>query len=172
MNQRCQALTIQLLIVVLVAAACSGHGSSATSTATGPRLTAKQYSLALELLATGPTVERADREFTTLAAGAVTPAQCKAGARQFSDDVAATIAQAEKLNPPANVAQLQQRFIAAATTSSEAIAQAADDVESGDLKCGEPWNHRVYGLESTDRAVAALAGMAAQGILFSGNNSH
>ncbi len=162
---RCTAL----VAIVLMAAACSRPGDGGSA---GPPLSHHQYSLALQRLDVSPAAKQAERLFFKLAAGQVTPAQCTAGARQFSDDVARVIDQAGRLSPPADVAQLQDQFVDAATTSSDAIAQAAADVESGDLKCGQPWNRRVYGLQSTNQAVAALAGMAARGILFDGNNSH
>ena len=108
-------------------------------------------------------VREAERLFFTLAAGDVTEEQCKTETRRFVRDVGeATDAVAEP-NAPAEVADLQTKLITAGRVSESKLLELADDVAAGDVRCGQEWNERAYGLPSTNRAVAILAEYARRG---------
>jgi hypothetical protein len=149
------------LVVAGVLAGCGGSGSGGSSEGTtgddGPRLSKRGYERAVAKIVESPGVREADLLFYRLAAGDVTPEQCRVKTRQFVRDVEKGIDAVAKLDSPAEVAGLQARFVIAARETETKLRRLARDVSAGKVRCGPEWNHRAYGLPSTNRAVAILA---------------
>lgn len=152
-----------------VAVLTAGCGGSASGTKSGPPLTHDRYIAALNAITTGPALDEAQRLFFRLAAGRISEEECRDGARRFADDAKEVVADVAALNPPAEVADLQERFVASASVSTSLIEKLADDVEAGRVECGQPWNRRAYGLPSTADAQEVLTELAQRGYLFVGN---
>jgi hypothetical protein len=155
------------LVLAGVLAACGGSGGSASSEQAsggdGPRLSKRGYERAVAKVVESQPVRQAERLFIVLAAGVVTPEECKAETGRFVRDVRSGIGAVAKLNPPLEVAGLQARFLIAARETEERLRRLAAGVAAGKVRCGQEWNSRAYGLPSTDRAVAILAGYARRG---------
>jgi hypothetical protein len=135
----------------------SGTGVDASS------LSKPQYERAVAKILESDPVQEAERLFFTLAAGDITAEECKTETRRFVQDVGEAIDAVADLNPPAEVAGLQTRLITAGRESEAKLRDLADGVEAGDVRCGQEWNERAYGLPSTNRAVAILAEYARRG---------
>jgi hypothetical protein len=155
------------LVLAGVVAGCGGSGSGGSSEGTtgggGPRLSKRGYERAVAQIVESREVREADLLFYRLAAGDVTPEQCKVKTRQFVRDVGNGIDAVAKLRPPAEVAGLQARFLIAARGTEKKLRRLVRDVAAGKVRCGPEWNHRAYGLPSTNRAVAILAEYARRG---------
>jgi hypothetical protein len=91
--------------------------------------------------------------------------ECAARAREFHETLDGIVANVEELRPPAEVEELHEDFVTAASDSVAAVGDAVDDVEGGEVRCGQPLNERIYGLPSTDRAVAAIERFHERGYL-------
>lgn len=105
----------------------------------------------------------ADRLFFHLVANPYRRAECAAKSARFHEVLEQIVQRVEGLSPPEDVADLQRRFLGAARESVAEVGRAANDVRRGRLSCGQPLNHRIYGLPSTDRAQEVLAEYHRQG---------
>jgi hypothetical protein len=167
-----RSLTVGLVLAgVLAGCGGSGAGGSSDHTTGGdrPRLSKRGYERAVAQIFESPRVREAQRLFISLAAGNVTPRECKVETGQFVRDVGRGIDAVAKLNPPVEVASLHTRFLIAARESEKRLRRLAGDVSAGSVRCGPAWNSRAYGLPSTDRAVAILAEYARHGYLIATN---
>jgi hypothetical protein len=72
----------------------------------------------------------------------------------------------DEVRPPEEVDEIHDRLVAAARETVDALDELADDVDAGNVDCGMDWNRRAYGLESTERAEAALAELQERGYQF------
>jgi hypothetical protein len=140
-----------------VAAALLVAGCGSNS---GPkRLSHDDYVAAIDEIETSAPARDAERRFFTLAAGAET-SECVAGSKAFARDIHQIIGAVAALVPPADVADLQARFLVAARQSSAKIDLLAKDVAAYRVDCGSDWNHRAYALPSTIRAQKAMTELA------------
>jgi hypothetical protein len=151
-------------VTVMLAAAVvlAGCGSS------GPkRLSVDGYMAAIDRISQSPEARDAQKRFLELAAGMrcggipfvcrpLSHATCSAGAQTFATDVHRIIDDAAKLEPPKRAEDLQQRFLAASRRTSAQLDRLAVDTTAGRVACGQPWNHRAYGLASTNEAQGAI----------------
>jgi hypothetical protein len=154
-------LVVQALAFMVAAAGCVSGTDSGSGTGIGPQLTHDEYQARIE---SAPVVLETAALFYRLAAGDVSDVECRTGAaRTFARNVHRIIDSVAALNPPDDAADLQRRLLAAAEETSSALDPLADDVEAGDVTCGQPWNERAYGLASTTRVEAVIAEYAAAG---------
>ena len=157
---RVVAAALAFALLAALAAACGGEAKP---------LTHDQYRVALDAIVSSPTLQRADREFSELAAG--TPSTpCPQEARAFAEDIHELVARVAKLRPPADVADLQARFVPPARRTAELLDQLADDVAAGRVACGMSWNRRAYRLRSTMDAERVMLAYATRGYLLPWNS--
>jgi hypothetical protein len=145
-----------LLVVVSGGVLLGCGGSGATASGSGEHLTHDEYQRAIVGVETSPASNEASRLFSSLAAGDLSDADCRAGARRFADDIHTIIDSIAALDPPDDAQDLQRRLIDAARDSAAQLDTLAGDVESGKVACGEQWNHRAYGLPSTTKAYQVI----------------
>ena len=105
----------------------------------------------------------ATRLFFDIVAHDYPQATCAQKTGRFHLVLSRIVRRVDALHPPADVVPLQERFLANADKSVDAVGRAAADVRRGRLSCGMPLNRRIYGLRSTDRAEAVLAEFHARG---------
>ena len=159
-------LSVRLLVTsaALLAAAVvfAGCGTSSPK-----RLSVDGYMAAIDRISQSPEARDAQKWFFQLAAGTrcggipfachpLSRASCSAGAKAFAADVHQIIDDAAKLEPPKKAEDLQARFLAASRRTSAQLDRLALDTAAGRVACGQPWNHRAYGLASTKEAQGAI----------------
>jgi hypothetical protein len=158
---------VMWLVLAGVLVGCGGSDGAGSGDGTtggdGQRLSKRGYERAVAQIVESRPVREADLLFYRLAAGDVTPAECRVETRRFVRDVGNGIEGVAKLRPPAEVAGLQMRFLTAARETETKLRQLEEDVSAGKVRCGPEWNSRAYGLPSTNRAVAILADYARRG---------
>jgi hypothetical protein len=135
---------------------------------TVPQLTGEQYRTAIQQIQSSDTARQVDQLFFSLAAGDVSPRECRDGARRFAEDIHAIIHDVERLAPPDDAVLPQQRLVESAKESAAKLDALADDVEAGAVTCGRQWNERAYGLPSTDRADEAFVELSNLGYVYIG----
>jgi hypothetical protein len=152
------------LLLVPAASLFVGCGGSADVVSSGgPRLTHAQYQAAITRIELSPLVGDMNRLFFQLAAGDVSERGCRDGARRFAEDVHTVVERVAKLRAPQDVAGLQDRLVEAGRKTDAQIERLADDVEAGNVSCGQPWNQRAYGLASTDQARQVIVELGNRG---------
>ncbi len=114
----------------------------------------------------GPTV----RLFEKLVVGAISQQECARTAHEFADALDGMLDRVEALKPPNEVEDLQDEFVDAARESVDRVGKLADDVEDGEVACGQDYNRRAYGLASTRRAERILQQFADKGYLIGLNS--
>jgi hypothetical protein len=135
--------------VVAVAAAAvlaSGCGSS------DGRLSKQEYVEQIRSLEASEEAREATDVYTKMAAFELPQAECAAKARTLHGDLEAIVDRVDALRPPAEVQRLQDEFVAAGRETVDTVGGLARTIADGDLRCGEPFNRRAYGLPSTQRA--------------------
>jgi hypothetical protein len=138
--------TLLGLAVVTVATACSGDS----------RLSKTEYETAVLGIVRNLEPE-AGHLFFDIVANDYAREECGTKTSRFHGVLKEIVDRVEALRPPSEVADLQNRFLAAARMSVAEVGAAAADVRRGRLLCGRPLNHRIYGLPSTDRAQQVLS---------------
>jgi hypothetical protein len=107
----------------------------------------------LQQIEASPEARSASRLFLELVVEPGLPQKpCATKARDFHAALDSIVADVEALEPPREVASLQQRFVDAAQDAVDAVDRAARDADTGTLRCGPAMNKRIYGMESTQRA--------------------
>jgi hypothetical protein len=146
-----------VVIGVCVLAGCNSGGGA-------KRLDKHDYLSALRAIEASDPARRASRLFFEVVADPPLPQRsCRVRTNELHDALGKIVGRVERLRPPAEVAQLQRRFVAAARDSVRAVGRAAGDVAAGKLRCGRLLNRRIYGLRSTARAQAVLGELAKRG---------
>ena len=97
-----------------------------------------------------------------------TVAECGRKAAQLHDELRRIVNEVDALDPPADAADLQRRFVANARVSVASVGRAADAAARGDLHCGGEMNRRIYGLPSTGRAEQAVTELEQRGYVVFG----
>lgn len=82
--------------------------------------------------------------------------ECATKARAFHEELERFLAKVEELRPPADVEGALARALTAGRESADTIGEVVDQIEAGELSCGEEVNERIYDLPSTRRAETAL----------------
>jgi hypothetical protein len=153
------AVTALLSLSVVVLGGCGSGGPK--------RLSVDDYMAAIDRISRSPVVRDAQTRFFQLAAGGrcdgvplachpLSHASCSARAKAFAVDVRRIIDDAATLEPPEKAEDLQARFLAASRRTHAQLDRLALDTAAGRLACGQPWNHRAYGLGSTTEAEGAI----------------
>lgn len=157
---RLLATAAVLLAAGVVLAGCGNSGPK--------RLSVDGYMAAIDRISQSPEARDAQKRFLELASGTrcggipfachpLSRARCSAGARAFAADVRRIIDDAAMLEPPKKAEDLQARFLAASRRTSAQLDRLALDTAAGRVACGQPWNHRAYGLASTKQAQGAIS---------------
>jgi hypothetical protein len=147
-----------LLTAIAVASVAAGCGSS------NERMSRAEYLQRLRAIEAGPRASEAGALFFKLVVEpGLSRNPCATQARRFHDDLDAIVDEVASLEPPTDVQELQDRFVAAARRSVGAVGRAAGDAEAGRLRCGTAMNERIYGLPSTQRAEEVLQELARKG---------
>ncbi|MBD0328990.1 MAG: hypothetical protein ICV64_02665 [Thermoleophilia bacterium] len=118
-------------------------------------LTKREYEERVLEIVRGPGRE-ADRLYHAVVAGDLPADACQTQTRELHARLGEVVDEADALVPPAEIEEQHEEFVDAARESVAAVGEAADDVEDGELRCGQPLNERIYGLASTARAVRAI----------------
>lgn len=152
-------LPVTTVAALLGVCSLAGCGSGKT-----PRLDKQEYLRQIRAIEASPTARRASRLFFEIVVDPPLPQPtCRARTAAFHRVLVAILDRVEQLRPPAEVAQLQRRFVADARESARAVGQASADVGAGRLRCGTAMNRRIYGLRSTRRAQSVLREYAERG---------
>ena len=92
-----------------------------------------------------------------------TVAECGRKAAQLHDELQRIVDEVDALDPPADAADLQRRFLANARVAVVSVGRTAAAAARGDVHCGGEMNRRIYGLPSTERAQAAVTELEQRG---------
>lgn len=132
-------------------------------------LTHEQYQQEIQRILGSDDSRMASRLYFDTVATAYATDECSAKVRQFHDHLRSIIRQVEGLEPPPDVDDVQREFLGEAQESVRLVGVAADDVSTGELRCGRPLNERIFGMPSTTRAEAALAKLEDRGYFIFGD---
>jgi hypothetical protein len=141
-------------IFVVVLAGCAGGDH---------RLSHDEYQRRIGEIVRGSDSREADRLFFDLVANEYSRAECATRAREFHERLEAILADVQALEPPEDAEAPQREFVEAAKVSVDRVAELADEVGSGRLRCGRSYNQAVYGLASTRDAQDAVEQLQARG---------
>jgi hypothetical protein len=141
-----------LLTVGVVAVLVAGCGSSASTEPAAEPLTKFEYQQAITKILMSS--DRATQLFSDVVYE--DGPECAAEARELHGEIERMVDEAAGLTPPDDVAALHEEFVAEARISADAVGEAAESAENGDLGCGDEMNSVIYGLPSTERAERAL----------------
>ena len=145
MNRALRFTLFGLAVVVVLVAGCGDDS----------RLSKAEYEAAVLGIVRDVEPE-ASHLFFDIVANDYPREECATKTARFHEVLKEIVDRVEALRPPLEVAGLQTRFLAAARTSVDEVGEAAADVQRGLLSCGQPLNHRIYGLPSTNRAELVL----------------
>lgn len=153
-----KSLVVALVAVtsVLAAAGCGRDDDSRRPSETEDvRLTKQEY------VQRARTIQlRAYRElapvFSELVGERLSHDRCSRRAQFFHSRIERALDRVAALEPPEEVAELQDRFLAAANRSANQIGEVVEEVRRGRLSCGRALNDRIYGLPSTEQAQRVL----------------
>jgi hypothetical protein len=147
-------------------AGCGGGANSTTSASSGPRLTRAKYNAEGLRLARrydlGP-----DRIYYDFVSRNLARPKCANEVARFQAELAAMLAQARALRPPAAIAGLHRQLIDAASSFLHQVRTAQKRVAAGKLGCGEPVNRRIYGAYSASPIDRIMMKLQLRGYLFS-----
>jgi hypothetical protein len=107
--------------------------------------------------------------FLDLVVGPLPEEDCAEKAEAFHAEVEELVEEIAALQPPANVAPIQDEFIAAARQSVDRVGEVADQVQAGDVSCGPEINDLIYSLPSSDRAEKAIGELERNGYVVFGD---
>ena len=99
---------------------------------------------------------QADRLYYDMVVEPLPQDRCALLIRSFADEVGGLVETVASLEPPTEVAAIHDRMVTAAEESAMEVEETAEQVEGGDLRCGNEINERLYGMPSTERALSAL----------------
>lgn len=94
---------------------------------------------------------------------ALPPAECAARTRDLQAEIDGLLGQVDDLNPPVEVVAYQEKLLDAAGQTVDQIGAAAEEAEAGQIACGPAMNQRIYALQSTVEAEAAINLIEQQG---------
>jgi hypothetical protein len=169
-------------LVSVLAVACgtsndAGPGSSTEAveepsvSAAEPReeqpLTRDEYFQAVRRIVDGP-ARQATAYYGALVVEDTLPEDCPDYARRFKAELDRIVDEADAVVPPAHVADLHERFVAAAREAVAAVQEPLARVQAGELSCGRAVNDLIYGLPSTTRAERLLWKIEEQGYVIFG----
>jgi hypothetical protein len=150
-----------LLVASLIAAPGCGEGNN------DDRLTQREYQAAiLDIVEDMP---EASGLYLDLVVERLPRPKCVHGVRALHDQVRRLIDRVASLEPPRNVAGIQQEFVAAANRSLDRVRAVGNEVAAGQTSCGQQLNNRIYGLPSSDRAERAISELEERGYHVFGN---
>jgi hypothetical protein len=147
-----------LLIACAIAAAGCGGDNDDTNR---ERLTMREYQAAiLDILGDAP---KATAAYGDVVAERLPRQECARGVRALHEQTRKLIDRVASLRPPQAVAGLQDEFVAAANESLDRVQAVGDEVDAGEVSCGQQVNNKIYGLPSSDRAERAIGQLEARG---------
>jgi hypothetical protein len=88
---------------------------------------------------------------------------------RFRDQVNDLVERVTALEPPSEVASIQDDFVAAARRSVERVGAIARQVAAGEVSCGEQLNRMLYGMPSSDRAQRTISKLEKHGYFVFGD---
>jgi hypothetical protein len=94
---------------------------------------------------------------------------CRSRVGAFEREVRRLIDRVGSLQPPADVVGIQRDFLAAAHDSLDRLQEVPDEVDAGQIACGQQLNERLCGLLSSTRADRAIAELKQRGYLVFGD---
>jgi hypothetical protein len=152
---------VGLLVAAATLAVVAGAVSGAGGEDSAKPLSRADYQAALYPIledASGPT-----RTYGKLVVGPSSRVRCSRLMNRFSHQVDSLVDRVTVLRPPADAAPVQRDFLRAARTSLARVRTIRTAVAKGELRCGRPLNHRLYGMPSTARAAAAMTELENRG---------
>ena len=149
---RCVVL---LLAPVMGAAGCGGGEGD-------DRLTRREYQEAILEIAEDQS-KALDLYGDVVVEPSLSRHECAGRVRALHQEVRGLIDRVASLEPPRNVAAIHERFVTAANTSLDRVSEVTDQVEAGEVACGQELNNRIYGLPSSKRAERAISELEAHG---------
>jgi hypothetical protein len=152
---RSGALLAATVTACALMTACTASDDGQDEVASTGAMTRDQYQQSIVAIRSGQEATEATRLFFSVV-GELDKADCSVRIHRFHDLLASILRQVGDLDPPAEAADVQRDFLAAANKSVRYVEQAATDVDEDTLSCGEAMNARIYGLPSTLEAERAL----------------
>lgn len=95
--------------------------------------------------------------------------ECERMMASFRDDVNRLVERVAALDPPSEVASIQDDFVAAARRSVNRVGAIQRQVAAGEVSCGRQLNDLLYGMPSSDRAQRAISELERHGYFVSGD---
>lgn len=138
-----------LAAVALAFAACGEREGTAES------LTQAEYQDEVLAIAADST-EATSLFFELVTAG---EGDCRRLVEQFRAEIQRLVERADRLEPPAEVADIHDRFVDAGRRGVDELSRVEKEVEAERVRCGRPMNDRLYedpALADADDAIAAL----------------
>lgn len=89
--------------------------------------------------------------------------ECASMMATFYDEVNDLVERVAALEPPADVASIQDEFVTAARQSVDQVGKIRDQVETGEVSCGQQLNDLLYGMPSSNQAERAISDLEKQG---------
>ena len=152
---------LALVMTATAIAACGSGGGDQQS-----QLSQDEYQAAIQKIlqdSTAPT-----SLYTDLVVRPRRQKQCASMMRTFYDEVNGLTEQVAALDPPDDVAAIQQRFVSAASQSVDRVGEIRDQVEEGKVTCGRELNDMLYGMPSSKQAEQAISDLEKQGYVVFG----
>jgi len=156
-------LVVPLVAMLILVAGCG---------ASGGRLSKQEYLDRIRALESGELAREATDVFTKMALDdpALPQAECAAKAHTLHQDLDEIVDEVDALRPPADVQSIQNEFVSAGRETVDTIGGLAQEVENGQLACGQAFNQRAYGLPSTARAQRAIEELGRHGYRLGSNS--
>lgn len=156
-RMRCAVL---LLAIVLALSGCGSGGDESEP------LSSAEYQEAITAIVRDSA--QANDLFTDLVVSEQPQPRCEELIGAFREEVAMLIEHVAAIQPPPELAAIQDEFIASARNSVAQIELAEAEVEMDDLCCGRQLNDALYRMPSSVRAEAAISQLEAEGYVVFG----
>ena len=154
-------MQLVLTLTVVLLAGCSAGADE--------RLTKDEYQQRILDLAGGEDATEAIQLFTDSVAQDYGRAECAARLQQLHGRLESILEEVAEIHPPEDAEEAQREFLAAGRDSVDQVDEIADEVSSGQLRCGQALTKQLYGMSSTNRAREALARLENSGYFIFGD---
>jgi hypothetical protein len=126
-------------------------------------LTRDEYQKRILDVVGGENARQATRLYTDSVAEEYGREECAARVRELHKHLESILEEVAEIRPPSDAEAAQRDFLTAARESVARVGKVVDEVASGQLRCGQDLNGRLYGMRSTRRAEQAIARLEEQG---------